>query len=71
MSHDGPSFESFEEAERRKPSPSLMHLMTATGLLALSGLGVVRAAPSRTDCVACGKTIPPGRAGRKCAECRA
>jgi len=27
-------------------------------------------APCRTACAACGKQIPPGRAGRRCEECR-
>lgn len=25
---------------------------------------------SKTKCAACGKDIPPGRAGRRCQECR-
>ncbi len=29
-----------------------------------------RVRPSRTTCGSCNRDIPPGKAGRRCAECR-
>lgn len=50
--------------------PARVVLLSA---LALSGALrlVVTPKPSREHCAQCGQQIPPGRAGRRCVECRA
>ena len=36
----------------------------------LGDLSLLKDRPRKDHCAKCGKKIPPGRAGRKCEECR-
>ncbi len=49
---------------------SLLGILAAAGGLEGMMTSSFLRSGSRTNCVQCGKDIPPGKAGRRCAECR-